>query len=251
MKHVNALVAVALLLGGGTVQAGLINPGFEMSPDLFGWTKHLSSNNLSNAQVVTSHQSVKNPFTGTGSKPGSPFPSDYPYLYGPTEGKKFLMLGTGNSSPGIWQSVTQLFRVDTDGEILSGFAAFDWDDNNPRFDGLRVSVFQGNTTSGTPYNTIFETSGNKFINTITTPPPSYINFANGYWTQWFSAALPVGDYTIEYAVKNTLEGRNNSYGYFDAVTTVPEPASLSLLIAAWASLSAMQRRRIFLSHRSA
>ena len=43
MKHVNALVAVALVLGCGTVQAGLIeNAGFETGDLTGGWTANVS-----------------------------------------------------------------------------------------------------------------------------------------------------------------------------------------------------------------
>jgi len=44
MKHVNALVAAALVIGCGTVQAGLINPGFEdgLSGPNSGWKTNLT-----------------------------------------------------------------------------------------------------------------------------------------------------------------------------------------------------------------
>ena len=64
MKHVNALVAVALLLGGGTAQAGLVNPGFEGdgqgSTD--GWVKNFSDGSETGSlETVTHIESLVNP----------------------------------------------------------------------------------------------------------------------------------------------------------------------------------------------
>jgi len=255
MKSVNTLFAVVLVLGGGTVQAGLIDAGFENG---FGtcdvnkyncWIPHLSAGNQATGALIKtpSFASPNNPPNGSNTPP---------FLYYPPEGQHFLALYADSAPADIWQTVTQLFKVDVAGEILSGFAAFDWNDTAIvsagvfSYDGAKVSIFRGNTTTATAlFDTPFSETGQSFPNpsypcTAPVTCTQYINYANGPWTKWQSIALPVGTYTIEYAVRNTGDNGGPSYGYFDAIpATVPESASLALYVTGLLSLSSMQRRR--------
>ncbi len=246
MKNVKALVAVSLALGCGSVQAVICNPqifenpGFERGTEC--WNKNLTGGAQGgSATVVSSIFSLQNPPSG-GNTPR--------FYWYPQEGQNFLALGTGTSGPNIWQSVTQTIEV-ANGTKLSGFAAFDWNDTflstnvpAPTVDGARVSIFQGTSTTGTAFDTPFNWSGASVI----PPPPApggvrVPSYFNGLWTQWFSTALAAGTYTVEYAVRNTGDTRDQSFGYFDAVTAVPEPATLALFVIGLAGLTSMKRRK--------
>ena len=244
MKHVNALVAIALVLGYGTVQAGLINnPSFEENgkQSIDGWTDTPPSI----GSVVPS--SITAPYT---LPDGTTVDS---YEYKPTDGKYFLMLESGTATTNTWLTFTQSITV-TAGDVLSGnnvlsgYAAFDWNDYPPFFDEARVRI-TGTNIDETPWSMSGRSFPNEFKDPSPyVPPPFYISDAYGPWTLWHSSPLDAGTYTLEYGVTNTspngvTDSAISSYAYFDAVPTVPEPSFLALFVIGLAGLSSMQGRR--------
>ncbi len=248
MKRVNALVAVALALGCGSVQAGLVNPGFEepggfSGGSIDGWTANTTGGGF---DVVQSHTSFANPPDGgPNPAPTPPYPANYPYEYTPPQGDWFLMIGSGDSAfidptdpTAVWQTVSQMVDL-TAGEMLSGYAAFDRDDTGLYLDAAKVSILNAaDKEIATPF---YMDGGSPLLNPFL---PTMSDYGNGPWTLWSWTAPATGTYTLVYAVANTVDNNLNSYGYFDTVpAAVPEPISLALFAIGLAGLGTMQRRK--------
>lgn len=243
MKHMNALVAVALVLGYSTVQAGAINnPSFEENgnPSKNGWIDTPPSV----GSVVPS--SVTAPYT---LADGTVVPS---YTYLPTDGNYFLMLESGTASTNTWRTFTQLITFSANdvlsgNNVISGYAAFDWNDYDPFFDAARVRITGTNVDDIAWYK-----SGESFPNKMpppNDPPPYYISDAYAPWELWTWIAPTAGTYTLEYGVTNTSppgtsDSAISSYAYFDAIpAAVPEPSYLALFVIGLAGLTSMKRRK--------
>lgn len=198
---------------GGTCVNLIENGSFEN--DLSGWTTHFDGGQSGNATIVSSISSLQNPPAG-GNIPA--------YLWYPVEGTHFLALGTGAASAGAWQTVTQTITV-PEGQVIYGWAAFDWNGSWPNADGGRVRIYQGATTAGAVVDTPFYMDGESLLPPANTVPvPDYYN---GQWTYWKTTPLPAGTYTIELGVVNTIDTGNAAFCYFDRITTCPIPISLN------------------------
>jgi hypothetical protein len=207
------MVVVAALSAGG-VNAGLVNPDFETG-DLTGWTTSLTG----------------------GAATVEPFHIGDFGTYFPGAGSYFLRIVAGTED--IWQTVSQSVALN-EGDVLSGWVAFDWRDYDPIFDGARVQITAN--LGGTPYiATPFEADGSS--------GPNFADYAPVFWS-W--TAPVAGTYTLEYAVRNTLDDFFSSVGLFDAdvityeafpPSAVPEPAGLALAGAAGLGACAWLRRR--------
>jgi hypothetical protein len=111
MKNTKSILMTAMLatVATGSVQAGLINAGFETG-DMTGWT--------GSGAVVSSH-------LGNSS------------TYSPMEGNNFLRILAGSAN--VWQTATQTVMLGA-GDTLEGWAAFDWQDYYSYVDGARVRI---------------------------------------------------------------------------------------------------------------
>ena len=99
----------------------------------------------------------------------------------------FLALEVRDSSVSLYQDVFL-----NSGNILSGWAAFDWDDMFPFVDGASVDILQGGNFIATPWS---ESGAGH--------PDSW----DGPWTSWSWTAPSSGTYRLQYTVKNTLKTR--------------------------------------------
>lgn len=219
MKNTKSILMVAMLsaLATGSVQAGLINNGFETG-DLTGWTSSLSNGA---ATVVTSNSTAY--VTGA--------------TYLPPEGNYFLAIQSGDAD--VWQTVSQSLAVAA-GESVAGMAAFDWGDYLPYADGARVRILDA---AGALVATPFYLDGNLTPGTQKAPGQPDAGY-NGPWTAWSWTAASAGTYTVEFGARNTLDGGgpNQTFGLFDA-HVVPEPASLALLGIGLVGLGTMRRKQ--------
>lgn len=164
------------LLCATSANATLINPGFESG--LTGWTT------AGSAAAVTTHS-----------------PS-----YSPQEGSSFLRL-FGTASQAVSLSA---------GQMLSGWAAFDWNDYSPYLDYAAVRIYGASGLLATPW---YENGSGQ--------PSGW----DGPWTEWSFTAATAGTYTLQYSAGNTGDSIGAPYGLFDAKVQVPvpEPTTLALM----------------------
>jgi len=204
-KKMKKTIAVAFVLGCTMVSTGyatFINPGFETG-DFSGWT--LSNAGLGN--VVTSHQ------------------GDAGSLYLPVEGSYFARLYAG-AGAGVYTMLSQPILLNS-GDILSGWAAFDYRDYHPWDDAAYVKVYDGlGSVVATPW---YEHG------------TAHSNYWDGPWTKWSWTAPRNGTYKLEYGVANFGDNSASSAALFD---TIPEPITLFLFGAGLIGLGLRKRKNV-------
>jgi hypothetical protein len=187
----------------------ITNSGFETGT-LAGWTASVPPGG--SAGVVTSHVSA-----GIGS------------TYTPVEGSYFALLKS--DGPGSFTTLSQAVTLSA-GDMVKGFAAFDYGDYHPFNDSAEVRILD---MLGAPVATPWKVAG-----------LDVANYADGPWGSWAWTALSGGSYTIELRVTNGGDAGYDSYGLFDAFLVpeqVPESGStLALMLGAAALIGGLRRK---------
>lgn len=153
-----------------------INSGFE-SGDITGWT----ANNSSYVQVGDTH---------SGSSGTS---------YSPVEGNYYSILSSGQGT-GVYTTLSQTIQV-SEGQNISGWAAFDFRDNTSFDDTAWVKLLNA---SGVELSTLWMEHGFSLSTNW-----------DGPWAQWSWQASKSGTYTIAYGVANLGDNALSSIALFD------------------------------------
>ena len=187
MAFVRFLLPLAFFLALiSAAHAAIENPGFEKG-DLTGWTveKYYSGSATVVSQYLADDEDDLGP--------------DVITPYGPMEGLYFALLRADGVEK--WTTVKQSFGV-VMGDILSGWAAFDYQDYDPYIDKAQVRILDG---SGTEIAIPWNLSG----------PAA---FWDGPWTKWSWTSTVTGPITLEYRVADWVDSTYDSYALFDDTT---------------------------------
>lgn len=231
------LPLIGTLCIAGTAHAGLVNTGFEDGEN--GWAFAAVPNTPVSVPstwiddkhgVVTEHV-ANGQETGTGYYTGT--------YTGATPDDHFLSLASGdpvllddNGTPDdqtddtfvdIYATAYQIFSAE-EGETISGWAAFDYEDYHGYNDNAYVRIYD---SAGILMDTPWDYAGDNV--------PDY---ANTLWEEWTWTASLAGEYKIEYAVQNHADGGYSSValfndvqgGYTEIFTTNPVPEPTTMLL---------------------
>ncbi|MEL0081564.1 MAG: PEP-CTERM sorting domain-containing protein [Gammaproteobacteria bacterium] len=205
-----------------------MNAGFETG-DLTGWTVGTLTG-IGSASVAMSNTTTYSPGTW-----GAPVTTSA------NEGDYMLVIGAG--AAGDWQTVSQSLSLGA-GEMVGGSAFFDWGDywngGTAYIDGAKVEILDA---LGALVATPWALDGSDLCVT-TCPHQTGQAGAESGWQDWLFTSAAAGSYTVAYSVRNTNDGGgpNQTFGYFDAAQSVPEPATLGLLGLGLIGLGASRRR---------
>ena len=123
--------------------------------------------------------------------------------YYAVEGDYFLRLKT--DGPGSHSTVSQTVTLQ-EGDILTGWAAFDAADYLPYNDSASVQILDASgVLEATPWYEDVQHVG---------------NYGDSPWTQWFWTAPTTGTYTVQCGIANSLDSVYDSWALFDAATPV-------------------------------
>jgi hypothetical protein len=195
------LISAVIFIFARTANAGLTNPGFETG-DFNGWSVVISD--TGNAQVVTSHD------------------ADFS-TYSPKEGSYFALLESGSTSQ--YTTISQSMALSA-GDVLSGWAAFDYGDYHDFNDNAYVRIYEGSNLITTPW----QEWGNRRP-----------NYSDGPWTKWSFTAPDDATYTAVFGVINYDDYAMDSYGLFDAMKVVPLPGTLFLFCSGLLGIIGIKR----------
>lgn len=192
------LTCILILFPVDEARSTIINAGFETG-DLSGWNTTIPSG--ATAEAVKNH-------TGDLGRVYAP----------PPEGDYFAKLKTDGG--GHYTTISQQLML-SDGETISGWAAFDARDwGSPWNDNAWVKIFDISGTSelAQPWYSDISIVGMK---------------GDGPWTSWAWTATDAGVYTLTFGIANSYDPNLDSYALFDHVqggnpvsTPVPEPGTL-------------------------
>ena len=223
------LALTAVLLSPMAANADLMNGGFE-SGDLTGYTVGTLTG-AGSAAVVMSNTTTYSPGTWGAAVTTSALEGSY-------------MLAIGAGSANVWQEVSQTITL-LAGQVVQGSAFFDWGDywvGPDAFpDGAKVEILD---SMGAVVATPWLTDGTDYCLTFCQPSTGQAGAESG-WIDWSFAAGGAGDYTLVYGAKNTGDGGgpNQTFGYFDNATTIPEPGMLALFGIGLVGMGLARRRR--------
>jgi hypothetical protein len=223
------LALIAVLLSPMAANAGLINGGFE-DGNLNGYTVGALTG-IGSAAVAMSNT--------TNYSPGSWGAN---VTTAALEGNFMLVLGAGSAD--VWQEVSQTITLAA-GQTLQGSAFFDWGDYwvapNAFPDGAKVEILD---SMGAAIALPWFTDGTDYCLVFCNPGTGQAGAESG-WIDWSFTAAAAGSYTLVYGVMNTADGGgpNQTFGYFDAASVVPEPGTLALFGIGLIGMGLTRRRR--------
>ena len=159
-------VAVLLFAFPPSASSTLINGGFEAG-DFTGWSQNVPTGG--EAGVATGHSGS----SGT--------------IYLPVEGQYFALLKT--DGPDNYTTISQSIDL-LAGDVLTGWAAFDYSDYSPYNDNAYVHIVDD---TGTVVATPWDEYGT-----------DHESYWDGPWTFWNFTPPQAGNYQIEFGVANNL-----------------------------------------------
>lgn len=237
--------AVSMVLAGAALAQS--SPGFESGTA--GWTPTTTSFTSTvfgplNVQAYDSFVTVVDDYTNP-----TPTPYDYQVLSAGAEyGNSFGVLNTGSlSNLGYRINLLSTPAANGDKFALQLFS-FDADTANGFVDSAKVSFYQG----GTELSNFTALSDNTFDLGDGNGPQSNGMASFTGTSGWYQFFVPVGTTSIEVSLANggvDIDGNPDKGNQplvaldYAAVTPVPEPESLALMMAGLGAVGFMSRRR--------
>jgi hypothetical protein len=210
-----------------TAQADIINGGFE--DGYTGWVL----SDPANTALFNTGASTSGSFPPWGAnnvfKPwvsSAQAPTNVSTTFLPKEG--FQYIGVAANEADVPVSISQIFSINQ-GQVLSGWAAFDADDALEledialKFNDYAFVRIGGDDLWGSSVSQVGD-------------------YGDDLWRKWSWTAPATGLYTLEMGVVNADEATFHSMAFFDGVNVVPEPVSTSLFLVGGAAMWLRRKR---------
>lgn len=200
---------IALFISSLVESTPLVNGDLETN-NFTGWTLDIPTGG---------YGQVRTTYVSNSSVPDPTIPTT---TYTPVSGTYFAVLKTDGA--GSYTRMSQTIAMNS-GDMLSGWAAFDYGDRDIWINGVRY-VWNDNA-----HVKIFDSSNNLLATPWEVWGEDVVNYYDGPWTAWTWTAPSAGSYTLTIGVANDADGGFDSFVLFDGgkFTPIPEPGTLILL----------------------